>query len=149
MTDRLPPTYAHGLPSPADLQWDARALGVATALALAILLATPDPASGQRQLPREADPGQQVAPTQDRGGTSLPGWAQPDRGAKPTPERPGSRPTGPGDATTNDPPLPDPGDGTEPVPLGGAEWLAGAGAAYAIRRLLQDDGEEDGDDEPA
>jgi hypothetical protein len=28
-----------------------------------------------------------------------------------------------------------PGDDPDNVPLGGAEWLAAAGAAYAVRRL--------------
>jgi hypothetical protein len=44
----------------------------------------------------------------------------------------------------------DPGTPEEPpqVPLGGAEWLAAAGAAYALNRLREEDGdeEESGDD---
>jgi hypothetical protein len=33
------------------------------------------------------------------------------------------------------------------VPLGGVEWLAAAGAAYALNRLREEDGEkESGDD---
>ncbi|PSQ73384.1 MAG: hypothetical protein BRD39_04340, partial [Bacteroidetes bacterium QH_9_64_21] len=51
--------------------------------------------------------------------------------------------TGPGSASG-------PGTPEDPnqVPLGGAEWLAAAGAAYALNRLREEDGdeEESGDD---
>jgi hypothetical protein len=38
-----------------------------------------------------------------------------------------------------------PGTPSDPsqVPLGGAEWLAAAGAAYALNRLRKEEGEED------
>ena len=41
------------------------------------------------------------------------------------------------------PDLPDDNDGPNQVPLGGAEWLAAAGAAYALKRLRKDGGDED------
>jgi hypothetical protein len=43
-------------------------------------------------------------------------------------------------AQTNDRDVPSPPE----VPVGGAEWLAAAGAAYALNRLRKD---EDGEDE--
>lgn len=46
-------------------------------------------------------------------------------------------------AQTNDPEPP--GDEPPQVPLGGAEWLAAAGAAYAIRRLRQEKAEDTGE----
>jgi hypothetical protein len=42
--------------------------------------------------------------------------------------------SGNGEASTSSGP-PGPGDDPDNVPLGGAEWLAAAGAAYAVRRL--------------
>jgi hypothetical protein len=79
----------------------------------------------------------------------LPSWAEPrspERGRPPAaPKRGRGGPGNSGSVATNGFNKPEPGS----VPLGGAEWLAGAGAAYAIRRLLQDGGEEGGDDEPA
>ena len=44
---------------------------------------------------------------------------------------------GPGTPTSSDP---------SQTPLGGAEWLAAAGAAYALNRLRDDESDEDDED---
>jgi hypothetical protein len=45
-----------------------------------------------------------------------------------------------GEVQTNTPGTP---DNPDQVPLGGAEWLAAAGAAYALNRLREEDGDEE------
>lgn len=68
-------------------------------------------------------------------------------------EDPGNGPSG--EATTasapgaSSPSAPDtPGDPPQ-VPLGGTEWLAAAGAAYALNRLREEDGEEETSEDDA
>jgi hypothetical protein len=51
--------------------------------------------------------------------------------------------SGPGASSSSTPGMPDDPD---QVPLGGAEWLAAAGAAYALNRLREKEGDESEDD---
>ena len=107
---------------------------------LAVLAAAPARAQTPRQAPAQEH--RSPSPTGNPAGTGVPDYAEP---APPSPQ--GSRSGGarsPGtSAQTNDPGTP-----TEPTqtPLGGAEWLAAAGAAYAIRRLRRSQGEQDEDE---
>ena len=86
-------------------------------------------------------------------GTGVPSYARP---APKTLSKPGgsaqtnSSPPGPpggGDQVSGSPAPGPPNQGNQ-VPLGGAEWLAGAGAAYALYRLRDEEDEaEDGTDD--
>jgi hypothetical protein len=59
----------------------------------------------------------------------------------------GANPQG-GRAQTNDGPnMPDGSDGPPQAPLGGAEWLAAAGAAYALNRLRKRESTNEPDEE--
>jgi hypothetical protein len=78
-------------------------------------------------------------------GTELPSSAEPSRPSSSFGQRPGGSNTPGGTAQTNDPGTP--GDPTQDVPLGGAEWLAAAGAAYAIKRLREEGAEDEEEDE--
>ncbi|MFB6230159.1 MAG: hypothetical protein ABEL04_03295 [Salinibacter sp.] len=69
------------------------------------------------------------------------GNAQRERAEQPSGD--GSTASGGGQAQSSTPGTPNPPD---QVPLGGAEWLAAAGAAYALNRLREKDGDE-GDSE--
>jgi hypothetical protein len=66
------------------------------------------------------------------------GNAQRERAEQPSGEA--STASGRGGAETNNPGTP---DNPDQVPLGGAEWLAAAGAAYALNRLREEDGDEE------
>jgi len=72
------------------------------------------------------------APSSLPPGTGVPSWAEPDLSppsyeqTSPGGYRPKAAPGVPEDDPNN-------------VPFGGAEWLAAAGAAYAVRRLSQSD----------
>jgi len=109
-------------------------------------------AQAQSQRGHQAAPNQeaQSAPARpdhsDPAGTGLPSYAQPSNPSSsfgPPPS--GSNAPG-GQAQTNSdaPGMPSP---AEQVPLGGAEWLAAAGAAYALNRLRKQNGADDEDEE--
>jgi len=113
---------------------------VAAGLLAGLLLLTVGPA--QAQAPERAPAQEHRSPSQtgNPAGTGVPGYAEP---ADP-PSSFGSPSTGAttpgGMAQTNAPGTPnDPSQ----VPLGGAEWLAAAGAAYAIKRLRDEEEDED------
>jgi hypothetical protein len=54
--------------------------------------------------------------------------------------------SGTGPSSTSNPGTPDDPD---QVPLGGTEWLAAAGAAYALNRLREEDGDEEESEDDA
>ena len=115
-----------------------------------LLLAVPDAQAQSRQGQRapaqqRAVPGQGHAPPGSQG----PAATRPSNPSSSLGQSPGSpgAPRGtqtPGGAQTNN----DPGTPSDPnqVPLGGAEWLAAAGAAYALNRLRKETG-DDAEDE--
>jgi hypothetical protein len=70
--------------------------------------------------------------------------AQGERAEQPSGEA--STASGRGGAETNNPGTP---DNPDQVPLGGAEWLAAAGAAYALNRLREEDGDEEESEDDA
>jgi hypothetical protein len=83
--------------------------------------ARPAPPSGQqaqRSRPQSSSPA----------GSGVPSWAE---SASPPSYKQSPR----GRSRPQSAPAPGPGDDPDNVPLGGAEWLAAAGAAYAVRRL--------------
>jgi len=91
---------------------------------------------------QRAAPGQGGAP--GAAGTGLPSYAEPSS----PPSSFGAPPSGatsPGRAQTND--APNMPSNPDQVPLGGAEYLAAAGAAYALNRLRKQNGEDDEDEE--
>jgi len=81
-------------------------------------------------------PGQGQAPT----GIQGPPATRPSNPPSSLGQSPGGKPRIGGQATTNDAPG-TPGD-PDQVPLGGAEWLAAAGAAYALNRLRKGESED-------
>ena len=95
----------------------------------------------------------QQAPAQQR---AAPGQGQTPAGSQGPPATRPSNPSsslGPspsgantpgGTAQTSGPGTP---DDPNQVPLGGAEWLAAAGAAYALNRLRDDESDEDDDED--
>ena len=120
------------------------------ALGLCILLMACGPVRAQPNDRRPAPSAQASAPsTQDqRGvrapGTDLPSAAKPARPPSSFDQPPaGSNPSGGTAQINTGPGLPGDNDGPNQVPLGSAEWLAAAGAAYALRRLRKDGGDED------
>ena len=133
-----------------SLSQSSSVLFAAAGLLAGLLLLSMTPAQAQ---PRGQAPAQQRAAPPSGGGqapartgrsgaagTELPSFAEPSRPSSSFGQRPGGSNTPGGTAQTNDPGTP-----TEPTqtPLGGAEWLAAAGAAYAINRLRRSQGEED------
>lgn len=133
----------------------------ATALLVPLVLGCTLVALGLPEAHAQSQRGRQVAPSQeaqsaptwpdhsDPAGTGLPSYAQPSN----PPSSFGPPPSGSnapgGNAQTSSPA---PGTPTQPnqVPLGGAEYLAAAGAAYALNRLRKngDDEDEEDDDMP-
>ena len=117
------------------------------ALGLCILLMACGPVRAQPNDRRPAPSAQASAPsTQDqRGvrapGTDLPSAAEPARPPSSFDQPPASSNPPGGTAQSNNAP----GTPQKPsqTPLGGAEWLAAAGAAYALKRLRKDGGDED------
>jgi hypothetical protein len=102
-----------------------------------------------RQAPAQqrAAPGQGGAP--GAAGTGLPSYAEPSSPPSSLGQPPGGATSPSGQAQTNN----NPGTPTSPdqVPLGGAEYLAAAGAAYALNRLRKngdDEEDEESDDMP-
>ncbi len=123
----------------------------AGALGLCVLLMACGPVQAQPDNRRPAPPAQASTPsTQDQRGVRVPGTDLPSAAE---PARPpswlGQPPTGAntpgGTAQTNN--APDTPGNPNQVPLGGAEWLAAAGAAYALNRLRKDGDDEDDDGE--
>lgn len=94
-------------------------------------------------------PGAQSAPARpggsDPAGTRLPSYAQPSNPPSPFSQPPSEKASG-GQAQTNSDAPSMPATPSQ-VPLGGAEWLAAAGAAYALNRLRKKNGEDDEDEE--
>ena len=142
-----------------SLSQSSSVLFAAAGLLAGLLLLSTTPAQAQ---PRGQAPAQQRAAPPSGGGqapartgrsgaagTELPSSAEPSRPSSSFGQRPGgsNTPGGAnapgGTAQTNDPGTP-----TEPTqtPLGGAEWLAAAGAAYALNRLRRSQEE---DEDPA
>ena len=120
------------------------------ALGLCILLMACGPVRAQPNDRRPAPSAQApTSSTQDQRGVRAPGTDLPSAAE---PARPpssfgqpsaGSNPPGGTAQMNTGPDLPDEDDGPNQVPLGGAEWLAAAGAAYALKRLRKDGGGED------
>ena len=91
---------------------------------------------------------QREAPTYsvpEAAGTELPSSM---RSADPPPIGQSSNNASPGRAQTNANP-PDMPDSSPQTPLGGTEWLAAAGAAYALNRLREEDGDEEESEDDA
>ena len=122
-----------------------------------LLLAVPD-AQAQRGQQQRVPAARQSAPAPNTGGravqpgrtersnpagTNLPSYAEPS--APPAIGSPSGGADIPGQAQAND----GPGMPSDPnqVPLGGAEWLAAAGAAYALNRLRKREGDGPDDEE--
>ena len=109
-------------------------------------------AHAQSQRGHQAAPNQEVqsAPARpdhsDPAGTGLPSYAQPSNPSSSFGQPPGGSNAPGGNAQTNSnaPGTPDP---VNQVPLGGAEWLAAAGAAYALNRLRRQSGDSEEKDE--
>lgn len=116
------------------------------AAAVGVLLLFAQPALAQsanpgRRAPSHRSPapsGGQAPARSPAAGTRPPSWAE----SKAPPASHG-RKSGGTPRTNSAPGLP--GDDPSNVPLGGAEWLAAAGAAYAVRRLQK--GATDSEDE--
>ena len=113
---------------------------VAAGLVAGLFLLAAGPA--QAQAPERAPAQEHRSPSQtgNPAGTGVPGYAEPaDPPSSFGPPSTGANTPG-GMAQTNAPGTPsDPNQ----VPLGGAEWLAAAGAAYALNRLRDDESDED------
>ena len=138
-----------------SLSQSSSVLFAAAGLLAGLLLLSTTPAQAQ---PRGQAPAQQRAAPPSGGGqapartgrsgavgTELPSSAEPSRPSSSFGQRPGGSNTPGGTAQTNDPGTP--GDPTQDVPLGGAEWLAAAGAAYAIKRLREEGEQDEEEDE--
>ena len=98
-------------------------------------------------------PGAQSAPARpggsDPAGTRLPSYAQPSNPPSSFGQPPGGNSSS-GQAQTSSSAPGTPGQPAQ-APLGGAEWLAAAGAAYALNRLRKngdDEEDEESDDMP-
>ena len=116
-----------------------------------LLLAVPDAQAqrGQQQRPptqQRAAPGQGHAPPGSQGpAATRPSNPSSSLGQSPSgANTPGGTQT-PGQAQTNSGPN-TPSDPNQ-TPLGGAEWLAAAGAAYALNRLRKREGDGPDDEE--
>ena len=116
-----------------------------------LLLAVPDAQAQSRQVQRaptqqRAVPGQGHAPPGSQGpAATRPSNPSSSLGQSPSgANTPGGTQT-PGQAQTNSGPN-TPSDPNQ-VPLGGAEWLAAAGAAYALNRLRKREGDGPDDEE--
>jgi hypothetical protein len=121
---------------------------------IGLLLGAAEPAAAQdrgraapsvRSMPSQQGMGSSVQRNGGAPGTELPEATRPaDPLAIGTP--PAGRETGPrGSPRTSAPGMENP---PAQAPLGGAEWLAAAGAAYALNRLRKE-GSEEADDEEA
>ena len=107
-------------------------------------------AQAQSRQGQQAPAQQRAAPGQGRApvGSQGPAATRPSNPSSSLGPSPGgaNTPSGtqtPGQAQTNAPGTPsDPSQ----VPLGGAEWLAAAGAAYALNRLRDDESDEEDED---
>ena len=97
--------------------------------------------SQQAPAQQRAAPGQGQTPAGSQG----PAATRPSNPSSSYGQPSGGANTPGGTAQTNNPGTP---DDPNQVPLGGAEWLAAAGAAYALNRLREEDGDEEefGDD---
>ena len=121
-----------------------------SALGLCILLTACGPVQAQPDDRRPAPSAQAPVPsTQDQRsvrvpGTDLPSAAEPARPPSSLGQPPaGSNAPGGMAQSNNAPSTP---QAPAQAPLGGAEWLAAAGAAYALNRLRKDgDDEDDGE----
>jgi hypothetical protein len=123
----------------------------AGAFGLCVLLTACGPVQAQPENRRPASSAQMHIPsTQNQREVRIPGTDLPSAAEPACPPsslgRPssGTSPSG-GRAQMNDGPSM-PGGPTQ-APLGGAEWLAAAGAAYALNRLRTEGSEEDDDEE--
>jgi len=99
---------------------------------------------------QQASPQRQAAPSQSgqapaRSGRSNPPGTRVPSAAE-SGQAPSYRQSPGGTAQTNDGSAPGTPSEGEQVPLGGAEWLAAAGAAYALNRLRKEGDDEDEDD---
>ena len=102
-------------------------------------------AQAQSRRGQQAPAQQRAAPGQGRApvGSQGPAATRPSNPSSSLGPSPGGANT-PGGAQTNDGPS-TPSDPSQ-VPLGGAEWLAAAGAAYALNRLRDDESDEEDED---
>jgi hypothetical protein len=104
-------------------------------------------AQAQSQRSQQAPAQQRAAPEQGRApaGSQGPPATRPSNPSSSLGPSPGGANTPGGTAQTNN----GPGTPDDPsqTPLGGAEWLAAAGAAYALNRLRDDESDEDDDED--
>lgn len=102
----------------------------------------------QKSTPQQAAPSSQQAPSTSPSGPA--GTEVPSATRSASPSQRSGRTSAPGQAQKNTSPTPGPPTQGQQVPLGGAEWLAAAGAAYALNRLRKENGddEDDSDDTP-
>ena len=104
-------------------------------------------AQAQSQRSQQAPAQQRAAPEQGRApaGSQGPPATRPSNPSSSLGPSPGGANTPGGTAQTNS----GPGTPEDPsqTPLGGAEWLAAAGAAYALNRLREDESDEDDDED--
>ena len=107
-------------------------------------------AQAQSRHSQQAPAQQRAAPEQGRApaGSQGPPATRPSNPSSSLGPSPGGANTPGGTAQMNTGPgLPGDDDGPSQAPLGGAEWLAAAGAAYALNRLRDDESDEDDDED--
>ena len=104
-------------------------------------------ARAQSRHSQQAPAQQRAAPEQGRApaGSQGPPATRPSNPSSSLGPSPGGADTPGGTAQTDS--GPDTPDDPNQVPLGGAEWLAAAGAAYALNRLRDDESDEDDDED--
>ncbi|PSQ89987.1 MAG: hypothetical protein BRD30_05210 [Bacteroidetes bacterium QH_2_63_10] len=101
-------------------------------------------AQAQSRRGQQAPAQRQVAPSQNPAGTDVPSYARPSDPSSSFGQPPsGSNAPGGNAQASSGPGMPDGDGGPNQVPLGGAEWLAAAGAAYALNRLRKEGNGED------
>jgi len=105
-------------------------------------------AQAQSRHSRQAPAQQRAAPGQDHApvGSQGPAATRPSNPSSSLGQSPGGANAPGGTAQTNQTAPGTPGD-PDQVPLGGAEWLAAAGAAYALHRLRESESAEKSDEE--
>ena len=103
-------------------------------------------AQAQSQRSQQAPAQQRAAPGQGQtpAGSQGPPATRPSNPSSSLGPSPSGANTPGGTAQTSGPGTP---DDPNQVPLGGAEWLAAAGAAYALNRLRDDESDEDDDED--
>lgn len=98
-----------------------------------------------RSMPSQQGAGSSAQRNGGAPGTELPEATRPSDPPSSLGRPPGGAAPSGGPAQTNDGPnMP---SNPPQAPLGGAEWLAAAGAAYALNRLRKEDSEEAADEE--